>query len=282
VDKATACKVAMTAYLVIVAGLGAPARADTPQLDVFVDSSRVDKCGDACYDHTHKLSATIEGKKLEWEWKVRRECARCWYSTNGSGSCSTSCDDLKSGGTVQCKVRTVYGEETITLPPEPAKEYRRVFCECAGAGAQLEAAERQGETQLVSACHQLSNDLAHCPEQTRPYCAISQCFGSGQAFIIQSGGARAPGVARLGQPIIQGVLPPTAASTLPEVRQQRALPAEPVLITKVTCAPLLYLMREAEKDMNAMGMKTRQRDQKTAIECVEDLCKSRTWPTTLP
>jgi len=104
-------------------------RADTPEISVYIDSSfRVEECGEDCYDHTHKFSTTIKGKKIEWEGKTRGNCKRCWYNTNGNGSCPVSCDDLKRGEKVQCKGKTLYGEQTITLPPEPIEEYRRAFC----------------------------------------------------------------------------------------------------------------------------------------------------------
>lgn len=113
-------------------GMEVPAKADTPEISVFIDSSfRVEECGEGCWDHTHKFSTTIKGKKFEWEGKTRGNCARCWYKTNGSGSCPVSCDDLKRGEKVQCKVKTLYGEQTITLSPGPIEEYRHAFCtEC--------------------------------------------------------------------------------------------------------------------------------------------------------
>jgi len=101
-----------------------------PQIGFYIeDSSRVDNCGEDCYEHTHRFSTTIEGKKIEWEGKMRHTCSRCWYDTNGSGDCPpVSCGDLKRGEKIQCEATTVFGRQTITLPPEPIEEYRRAFC----------------------------------------------------------------------------------------------------------------------------------------------------------
>jgi hypothetical protein len=76
-----ACWLAMA-----ITGGGGFAGAAASEICVIVDTSAaVDRCGPACFDHTHTFSATIKDKKLEWTGRMRRECPRCWYRTNGTG-----------------------------------------------------------------------------------------------------------------------------------------------------------------------------------------------------
>lgn len=158
---------------------------------VFVDdSSKVESCGSECYVHTHTFSTTINRRKLEWQGQLRVPGSRGWYKTNGQGCCPMTCEGLERGDQPPCKVKTVYGEQPITLPSQVAEEFRRANCPpCGDCAAMLKpnpdaerlfkrlyagpadptipptTAEQQAISRFVGSCvgAKLLNELASMP-----------------------------------------------------------------------------------------------------------------------
>jgi hypothetical protein len=149
-----------------------------------------------------------------------------------------------------------------------------VRLKCAGVEDQLKAVANDPK-QLLIKCKSLL-DQGVSKECLQPYAFVADCFGPGAHFITLQ---QATGPGLIGYPLVLlGLSGPGSVPQVPVVSPD--IYRDPMLITKDVSAALLFALRKAKEIMEATAIfHSDLGNQNQVIECVENLCNSRGWPT---
>jgi hypothetical protein len=149
-----------------------------------------------------------------------------------------------------------------------------------GVEARLEVAQSQGPQQLLALCQQLLDEgvPADC---LHPYADRVDCFGPG-AHWIELQPATGPGPMGAALVLLERFV--SFPGDVPDVPVlSRGRHRDPVLVTRETAAPLLFLLKKAEEIMRRTALYHNDLgDQVRVIDCVEAKYKELGWPTHWP
>jgi hypothetical protein len=138
----------------------------------------------------------------------------------------------------------------------------------------------QGPISLLAECQ---SGFQQC--KTNPYCDVTDCFESNQAFgpaMVPAGG---PGPVGAGFNVVNwltsgGLTPePGSATATPQVQGYDPIPRSPQTITRDTCKNGVSRLQAIDTYFSSTGMLNQHQTQSEAISCLQKFCSDHGWPT---